>query len=368
MDLESILVRIPLKIITMDHSEFSTGVTQKDVARALGVTQATVSMALRNDPQIPEARRKEIQEMAAKMGYRANASATALIRFRQASKVVPVHASLAWLNFWPKPEELHKVPLFRANWEGAVAAAERLGYRIEEFVCGGEKGFAPQRLKSILEAQGIQGILLPPQRPPVPADAFEFDWKNFAAIRIGHTVTHPAVHVVTHSQASDTLLACKMIREKGYKRIGHLTSETLDCYAFFEAGFLKSQLLSSQEDRIPLLVLENNPEPNERVLKQIDDWMKQYRPDAILSTEGNIVSLLNAAGYRVPQDVAVAASSVRNSDADAGIFENPEEVGRAAVKTLISQLQRHEFGVPEFPQDILVHGMWEDGSTLPPKG
>jgi DNA-binding LacI/PurR family transcriptional regulator len=278
-----------------------------------------------------------------------------------------MHASLAWLNFWPKPEELRKVPLFRANWEGAVAAAERLGYRIEEFVCGGETGFTPQRLKSILEAQGIQGILLPPQRPPVPAGAFDFDWRDFAAVRIGHTVTHPSVHVVTHSQASDTLLACRMIREKGYKRIGHLTSETLDCYAFFEAGFLKSQLASAPEDRIPLLVLENNPEPNERVLKQIDDWMKRHRPDAILSTEGNIVGLLNAAGYRVPEDVAVAASSVRNSDADAGIFENPEEVGRAAVKTLISQLQRHELGIPEFPQDILVHGIWENGRTLPPK-
>ena len=101
------------------------------------------------------------------------------------------------------------------------------------------------------------------------------------------------------------------------------------------------------------------------VLEKIDVWMRRNRPDAILSTESNMKALLAAVGYRVPEDVGLAATSVSNSDADAGTFENPEEVGRTAVNTLVGLLQRNELGLPEFPLDILVRGRWVDGSTLP---
>ena len=75
--------------------------------------------------------------------------------------------------------------------------------------------------------------------------------------------------------------------------------------------------------------------------------------------------LLSAAGYRVPDDVSLAATSVKNSDADSGIFEQPGEVGATAVKTLVALLQRGEVGIPNLPHDIMVRGVWEDGKTLP---
>ena len=41
-----------------------------DVARRVGVHPATVSRALRNEPQITPAQRENVQRIAAEMGYR----------------------------------------------------------------------------------------------------------------------------------------------------------------------------------------------------------------------------------------------------------------------------------------------------------
>jgi LacI family transcriptional regulator len=92
---------------------------------------------------------------------------------------------------------------------------------------------------------------------------------------------------------------------------------------------------------------------------------KKNRPDAILGTETNIRHLLIEADYRVPEDVAVAAVSLGISDVDAGIVEDAEEVGCAAVKTLIALIQRGEFGIPEHRHNVLVRGKWQDGASLP---
>jgi DNA-binding LacI/PurR family transcriptional regulator len=171
--------------------------------------------------------------------------------------------------------------------------------------------------------------------------------------------------MVSHSQTRDAFMACLKILEKGYRRIGYITAETICTFGLFDAGYLKAQALLPEEDRVPLLVLKEWSQPTRKVLKEIDSWVKRYRPDAVFSTEGNVKALLTAAGYQVPRDLGLATTSVTNGDVDAGICENPEEAGATAVKNLVGLIQRNEMGIPEFPHEILVRGTWVDGSCLP---
>jgi DNA-binding LacI/PurR family transcriptional regulator len=337
----------------------------RDIAQAVGLSQTAVSLALRNSPQIPEARRLEIKAAARKLGYTPNAAAISLTHFKRRSRSMPIQAALAWLNFWPDPKRLRSIPLFDANWRGALEAAHSLGYHLQEFIC--DKSLPPDRLKRILTARGVQGILLPPQRPPIPREKFDFDWSRFAVVRFGHTVIYPQVHLVSHSQARDSMLAFRKILDKGYRRIGHITTATIRTFGLFDGGFLKSQALVKEQDRVPILVLDDWPQPTRDVLEKINTWVKKYRPDAIISTEGNIKALLTAAGFQVPRDFGLAATSISNCDVDAGMFENPEEVGRTAVKNLVGLIQRNEMGIPEYPHEILVRGKWTDGACLPPR-
>ncbi len=61
------------------YKQHVAGVTQLDMARRLGVSQALVARALRDDPAVAAATRERVQAMARQLGYRPNATARALL-------------------------------------------------------------------------------------------------------------------------------------------------------------------------------------------------------------------------------------------------------------------------------------------------
>ena len=63
----------------------------------------------------------------------------------------------------------------------------------------------------------------------------------------------------------------------------------------------------------------------------------------------------------------VAALSLLDGNADAGIYQNPKEIGRAAIQLIISLIHHNERGLPEICRELLVERHWVDGNTLPPK-
>jgi len=93
--------------------------------------------------------------------------------------------------------------------------------------------------------------------------------------------------------------------------------------------------------------------------------MRENQPDAILTDFPTLHDLLESCGFRVPQDVGLAVESVLDGNADAGIYQNPEEIGRVAFFTLLSHINDHSLGVPPIFLQNLVAGRWVDGSTLP---
>ena len=55
----------------------------EDVARAVGYSRATVSLALRGDASIPEKTRQRIAKVAEKLGYRTNPLVSALMSLQR---------------------------------------------------------------------------------------------------------------------------------------------------------------------------------------------------------------------------------------------------------------------------------------------
>jgi hypothetical protein len=75
--------------------------------------------------------------------------------------------------------------------------------------------------------------------------------------------------------------------------------------------------------------------------------------------------MLEKAGYRVPEDIGLAATNVRDIPVDAGIDQNPEEIGRVTTLAVISLIHDGDLGKPDFIREILVRGKWVDGRSLP---
>lgn len=335
----------------------------KDVAREVGVTAATVSLAMRNHPAIPEARRKQIQAVAEQMGYCPNAMATALAHHRHQSRVHPVSAALALINSHRDPAKLHAQPDFERCWRGATMAAKKFGYRLEEFSVNEKQPL--KRLEKVFLARNIRGVIIAPLPPEDSGVNWEsFDWSKFSAVRIGCRTQSPNVHFVTTAQAANTMLAFDQMRERGYKRIGFAGS--WDKSRMFGAGFLWSQHDPSLRSRVPLFLFSSEtPELNQQ--RRFEQWLKRSKPDAILTDSLAVPPMLEKAGYRVPEDIGLAATNVRDMPVAAGIDQNTEEIGRVATLATISLIHDSELGRPEFIREILVRGKWVDGKSLPRK-
>ena len=77
-------------------------VTQRDIARAAGLSQATVSLALRRHPGLPAATIARVHAAAAGLGYRPDPLVSALMSQRQARKPGgTLRAKIAFLTAFP---------------------------------------------------------------------------------------------------------------------------------------------------------------------------------------------------------------------------------------------------------------------------
>jgi LacI family transcriptional regulator len=341
------------------HSSKKQIVTLRDIGQEMGVSHVAVSLALRNHKSISECRRRLIQAKAVEMGYTPNAAATALAHFRASTRERPVNSTIAWLNFWDDPEQLRSYKEFNAYWVGACQAAEKIGYKLEEFLCSRDR-LAKEEVANILLKRGIEGILLPPQQNFPRID--DFPWEKFCALRFGRSITKLKLHVVTADQVTDAMLAFQKIKALGYRRIGFVSGGSYEWGSRFQGGYAAAQKILGDEASLPILDIFLD---REQCQKALENWIKQFQPDAIISDSPEIPEMLGKAGYKIPDDIAFAALSHLDGKSDSGINQNSLEIGRVAVLSLASLLHNGERGIPQVTRETLVSGEWVQGSMVP---
>lgn len=336
----------------------------RDVAAAVGVSHVTVSLALRHDPRISADRQREVAAAAERLGYRPDPMLSGLCAYRQSKHKATISSALAWLNQWKDPKALRRHHEFDAYWRGAKDAAEQLGYHLEEFVLDADMD--GPRLQKILLTRNVRGILIPPHTDGLELP--DFDWNSFSLVRFGASVKHPRAHIVTSDQTKCAALAFSRVRRLGYKRIGYVSSVHFErnTKGNFRAGYLSSQdalVAASRSHVTPLILEEDSASVDLRTFRQ---WLKRYRPDALISTAQYLPDILKEIGQRVPGDLAVATLSLLDGHFDTGVDQNSFEIGKVAASTLASLIHQNERGIPSYCRRVLVEGRWVDGKSLPP--
>ncbi len=272
------------------------------------------------------------------------------------------NATVAWINAWRPAAKLRSYKQFDAYWQGAGEAARKLGYHLEEFRLDGQ--VTPERLHGILQARGIRGILLPPQNPH--PDWGDFPWSEYSVVRFGRSLKNPAAHVVSSGHVANAMLAYARMRELGYKRIGLMTNEDAMVKRgghLSEAGFLMAQRLVPGRERVPICAVGELP--NSGRAARVAEWVRKHRIDAILTDMAQCPEILAKGGLRVPDDLGLACTNIMDIGVPAGIHQNPEEIGRVGLLMLHSLITDHARGIPAITRQLLVEGRWVHGPTLP---
>lgn len=338
----------------------------RTIASAARVSSCTVSRALRGDTHLRPQTRERIQKLAREMGYELNAYVSSWMAHVRSTKTgVPLQGCLAYLNYHRTEFPLTTWDTPRRQFEGAVVRAHELGYRIEEIEVY-RNGLSAERVRQILFARGIRGVLL-----PVSGDLADIDlpFDSLACVAIGHRVKRPAVHFTSADHHTMVLEACEKLAGLGYQRTGFVMDNSTDRRLEFRpsSAFLGWNQQLPKSRRIPPLFYGKNLQESELV-----DWCRCNGLDSLLCVgfdfSGFPLRKMLERHFRVPGEIALVSVDWHSSLGDvAGVDQRHELIGAAAVDIVIHMLNNNIYGIPETPRVTTVEGVWKPGATAPPR-
>lgn len=340
-------------------------VTMQAVARAAGVHQTTVSLALRNNPRLPEKTRRRIQKIADRLGYRPDPMLAALSHYRFGRREVKAPTTLAFLlNFRDQAELKASHP----HWlflEGARRQAERIGYQLEVFYVGHKATGAGQRIEAVLKARGIVGVILAAFGDRMIK--FEMDWDAFSLVRIESQQIEGALHTVSSHQMEITREAVRRLHHLGYRRIGLAVGEREEIYLrnAFTAGYYVEVSLHADVRHLPPLLLPVDAGTSD-IAPLLTAWIEAHEIDVIVSNWPEVPEALRGVDWRIPHDIVVASLDLEpDRGVNAGVRQNHRIVGERAVEQLAILMRTNQCGPGRPRNSTFIEGDWVDGSDVP---
>jgi len=186
-------------------------------------------------------------------------------------------------------------------------------------------------------------------------------------IRFGLSISVPDSDVVTADQYRAVVMAITRMNQYGYRRIGLVLNEAFDrrIGGNYYGAFCWAQQKLGLTPRLPPLMTDWKTGGLKKGRNTLAQWLKQCQPEAILTADPEVPEALRELDYRIPQNIAVAGTSVCDIALDAGIDQCSEAIGRIAIESLVKQINLDERGEPAAPARILVESRWQDGKSLP---
>jgi DNA-binding LacI/PurR family transcriptional regulator len=330
-----------------------------DVARRSGVTKTTVSLALKQDPQIPVKTQRRIAKIAQALGYRRNATVMHLMAELRKMRAPTHQASLALLNANQDKAAFTRHPTIPIYVKGCRRRAEALGYSFDEFWLH-DPNLNGERLNRICHARNIKGAivigLMKENRLP---ERFSSTWQNMPTVVTGVRTQHPALSFACTDHHMLALRAFEKAISLGYHRpalvLDHVIDDLTNGRFSAGVGTAQAQLPGRFRTRPFYFVEEAREKPS-----LFHQWFAKEKPDAVLTLYNIVRTWL-----KDRKDVGLIQLEWRKGSPDwAGMDQHNDVVGETSVEMLVSMIHHGARGVPDFPRGTLIGSTWVDGTTV----
>lgn len=337
-------------------------VSMKMIAARLGVSKATVSLALRNSAEVSESMKARVRTVAEEMGYKANPALGQLLS--QVRSRDSYRATLGLINANTDARAFTRHPTIPDYLRGIRARAELHGYRLDDFWLH-EPEMKADRLKAILEARGIKGALVvglmedatfPEKLLPVA--------ESLPTVVTGVRTHEPTLPYVCSDHHGLVLLALENALRLGYRRPGLVIDGEIDrlVEGRFTAAYLYGQLQLPARDRLPPFYQGKDEEADRKAFAQ---WLEARKPDVLFTLYNDVEKWLTDLGLKVPAEMGLIQLEWRRSNSRwAGLHQHNDRTGEAAVDTLVAMLHSGESGLQAEPRAVLIAPSWVDGETV----
>lgn len=330
----------------MSEEQPKRRVTSKDVARLAGVTQPTVSRALRDDPRVTEDTKRRVESAATTLGYVANVLGRGLStrETRQVAMVADLNNPLYPSLVAPVHDEL-----------------ESLGYRTVVLAERGDEMAVYERLLD----RSVDGAVLTTTRLRSSL-ARELKKREVPFVFLNRISDRTPGDAVTSDNAQGAAQVASLFVSQGHRRVGAVfgpeeTSTSRDREAAFRRRLEDAGIqLAPHRVHRGWFTYRHGVEGFNALMRG------RHKPTAIFCVNDvTAIGVLNAAqvaGVRVPDDLAV----VGFDDIDMASWpafalttvHNPlEAMARRSVQLLVARLQGRAPQRPqteEFPVSLLL--------------
>ncbi len=291
------------------------------------------------------------------MGWKPNPLVSAWLAHKRSVHPVDRHLSLAYIYSSPGGHDAYfSSPVFRAFTEGARTRARELGYGLDLFHY---EEFGGPRLSQILRSRGIPGMIVGPLQE---RGALDLKWENFACATMAYSLTLQHIHRAGNHHLRIVTMAIEKLHALGYRRIGMAISRGLDDRSsmMFSGGYWAASHRYCKKP-LPIFLYEEG----ENVVPKFRRWLKRYEPDALLGFQW-FDQWAEEAGRKIGKDLAYAHLDWRPEFKGlAGVDQQSELIGAAAVDLVTAQISRNERGIPQRPKLSLIESQWVDGLSAP---
>lgn len=334
--------------------------SMQQVADAAGLSKSAVSLALRNDPRIPGVTQERVKRIAEEMGYHRNPLVDTLMAQLRSARKPEFQANLGLVNCAPQ-KDLGSNHTFRRLREGVIDRAQQLGYGVEEFWLH-QPGLRPKRLRQIVDARGIHGLIQVAslEHPTGGAEYADF-WFHFTCSVIGVPHFHQDLHCASNDQFQTSRRAAQKALDLGYRRPALFIPPEDDALLDdkFSAGFMSATYGTEGVEFVPPQALHLDR------LEAATDAIQELGPDVVISNKTELYGALVASGVSLPREMGFIHLDWHDSIPHiAGMRQNNRMVGRAGVDLVVSQLHKNETGAQEYPQLVEIESVWVDGPSV----
>lgn len=335
-------------------------VSMVDLAARAGVSQATVSRALRGNPRISEAQRRRIAQLAEAMGYRPNPLVSALMAVRRSPRRPGGLETIAFISSYRHPKEWRNKPTCVQAFAGMEERAAELGFKVEVFSTREYR--TPGRLEKVLHTRSVRGCIL--GFTDTAKEDLPLGQEGLAVAGFGNYFPELPVDRTQVHGFHNVKLGLRRLRELGYERIGLAVPRYNNALVgrTWSAAYLDEQSSLPKSRRSePFLPGSAAPEAVE-----FGRWLDRHQWDAVLVYKMDALSLAKQLRRRVPKDLGVAFlyrtdDEVRTA---AGVDENIAQIGRATVDLVVEKLHTNRLGPTAYAREVLTCGYWCDGPTV----
>lgn len=325
-----------------------------DVAAAVGLSTASVSLVLRGAPGPSAATRERVLEAASRLGYRPDRAASLLARRR--SRLIGVLLEVRSTFHAQIVEDLHET-------------VEQHGYEL--VLATITRGRREQRaVETLLDSRCEALILLGPEAPAGRLAALD---RQLPVVVVSRRVTTPGVDVVRVADDVGVAAAVEHLTALGHRDIAYLDGGPGMIAADRRRGYRRAMREAGLADRARTMAGAKDEAAGMRAARELLDVASDRLPTAVVCfNDRSAVGLLDVfsrGGVAVPEQVSVVGydDDPLSRLAHVALTTVGQDTGRLAEHAVAAIVERLDGDRAEHREVVLPPYLAVRSTTCPPR-